>query len=71
MKKIIGLLGGMSGAATVSLLHQALKYSVPTIAPRMDLLGMEAMTKIRHRIDLPIPSEEELYKTNIYWRSDF
>lgn len=62
MKKVIALFGGFVGAATVSLLHQAFKYSVPAIAPRMDLLGMEAMTKLRHKIDLPIPPEDELYR---------
>lgn len=62
MKKVIALFGGLVGAGTVSLLHQALKYSVPAIAPRMDLLGMEAMTKIRNRVSLPIPPEDELYK---------
>jgi hypothetical protein len=62
MKKIIALLGGFTGAITVTALHQALKYTVPDLAPRMDLLGMEAMKKVRQRIHLPIPSEEELYE---------
>ncbi len=62
MKKVIALLGGLAGAGTVTLLHQALKAAVPSIAPRMDLLGMEAMKKVRARVHLPIPSEEDLYK---------
>ena len=62
MKKVIALLGGIAGAATVTALHQALKTVAPAVAPRMDLLGMEAMKKIRNRVHLPIPSEEELYK---------
>ena len=62
MKKIIGLLGGIAGAATVTALHQAIKAIAPDVAPRMDLLGMEAMTKIRNRVHLPVPPEEVLYK---------
>ena len=62
MKKIIALIGGLAGAGTVTLLHQAIKAAAPSIAPRMDLLGMEAMKKIRNRVHLPIPSEETLYK---------
>ncbi len=62
MKKIIAVMGGLAGAATVTLLHQALKTVVPEVAPRMDLLGMEAMEKVRHRLHLPIPSEEKLYQ---------
>lgn len=62
MKKVIGLIGGFAGAATVTLLHQAFKAAAPSVAPRMDLLGMEAMTKIRNRVHLPVPPEEELYK---------
>ncbi len=59
------LLGGISGAATVSLLHEALKLTVPSVAPRMDLLDMEAMKKIRERAHLPIPPERELFKQTI------
>ncbi len=62
MKKIIALFGGLAGAGTVTLLHQAIKIVAPSVAPRMDLMGMEAMTKIRKRVHLPIPSEDKLYK---------
>lgn len=62
MKKVIAIIGGLAGAVTVTLLHQTLKTVVPSIAPRMDLLGMEAMKKIRSRVHLPIPSEDKLYK---------
>ena len=62
MKKVIALMGGLAGAGTVTLLHQVLKIAVPSIAPRMDLLGMEAMKKVRARVHLPIPSEGKLYK---------
>ena len=55
-------MGGIAGAATVTALHQAIKAVAPDVAPRMDLMGMEAMTKIRKRIHLPVPSDEELYK---------
>lgn len=65
MKKVIALLGGLTGAATVSLLHEALKITVPSVAPRMDLLDMEAMTKIRESVHLSIPPERELYKQTV------
>ena len=61
-KKLISLAGGLAGAATLSLIHQALRYSVPNFAPRMDLLGMEAMRKTREYVGLPVPPEDELYK---------
>ncbi|MDQ2751602.1 MAG: hypothetical protein M3R72_01100 [Bacteroidota bacterium] len=64
-EKVIALLGGLTGAATVSLLHEALKLTVPSVAPRMDLLDMEAMKKIRERVHLSIPPERELYKQTI------
>ena len=65
MKKVIALLGGLTGAATVSLLHEALKITVPSVAPRMDLLDMEAMKKVRERVHLSIPPERELFKQTI------
>ncbi len=65
MKKVIALLGGLTGAATVSLLHEALKITVPSVAPRMDLLDMEAMKKVRERVHLSIPPEGELFKQAI------
>ena len=55
-------MGGLAGAATVTGIHQLIKAVAPDVAPRMDLLGMEAMTKIRNRVHLPVPPEPELYK---------
>lgn len=62
MKKLFAITGGLAGACTVTLLHQMLKYTVPRIAPRMDLMGMEAMRKTRAYIGYAIPPEPELYK---------
>lgn len=61
-KRLYALAGGLAGACTVTLLHQALRYSVPGIAPRMDLMGMEAMRKARQFLGWPIPPENELFK---------
>ena len=61
-KKLLSIVGGLAGACTLSVLHQALQRSIPALAPRMDLMGMEAMRKLRHKAGLPIPPEDELYK---------
>ncbi len=61
-KKLLALAGGLAGACTVSMLHQAFRYIIPAVAPRMDLLGMEAMRKVRNAVGMPIPPEDELYK---------
>lgn len=61
-KKLFALAGGLAGACTLSLIHQALRFSVPDIAPRMDLMGIEAMRKTRQKIGMYIPPENELYR---------
>ncbi len=62
MKKVIAVIGGMAGAATVTFLHQVLKTVVPSVAPRLDLLGMEAIRKLGNRVHIPVSSDEKLYK---------
>ena len=44
MKPIIAIGGGLAGACAATLLHETVKRIVPE-APRMDLLGMNAITK--------------------------
>jgi hypothetical protein len=44
MKLIRSLVGGLVGSLTLTMLHQALKNNY-TDAPRMDLLGEEALEK--------------------------
>ena len=44
MKTIAALGGGLAGAAAVTLLHETVRRIVPE-APRMDLLGKQALSK--------------------------
>jgi hypothetical protein len=45
MKAISALEGGLAGAATLTLFHEVIKRVDPE-APRMDLLGMSALSKL-------------------------
>ncbi len=55
-------MGGIAGAATVAGLHQAMKLMVPSVAPRMDLLDMEVIEKVRQRVHLSPLAEDKLAK---------
>ena len=48
MKIITALEGGLAGAAVLTSLHEIIKRKTPE-APRMDLLGMNALSKILSR----------------------
>jgi len=60
MKAINALLGGLAGACAITVLHQVIK-SKDTEAPRMDLLGMESLTKILHKVGVEPPADDKLY----------
>jgi hypothetical protein len=53
------LLAGAVGAATTNLLHEAVRRTVPN-APRVDLLGMQALAKLIAMQTTP-PSGDVLY----------
>lgn len=53
-------LGGLAGAAALTLLHETIKKWDPK-APRMDLLGMNALSKIMHHAGVNPPPENKLY----------
>ncbi|HEX6334489.1 MAG TPA: hypothetical protein VFZ78_09695 [Flavisolibacter sp.] len=59
MKTISALEGGLAGAAALTLIHEAIKSLLPK-APRMDLLGKEAIAKTWHKVDGRVP-EKKLY----------
>jgi hypothetical protein len=58
-KSAIG--GGFAGATALTLLHQTLK-KLNTNAPRMDLLGMEAISKSLQSVNMDVPDEDNLFK---------
>lgn len=60
MKATTALAGGLAGAATITLLHESIKKVVPQ-APRMDRLGMEAISKGLKKAGKKVPNETALF----------
>jgi hypothetical protein len=60
MKPTSVLAGGLAGAAAVTLLHESIKRVVPE-APRMDRLGMQAISKGLKKAGLKVPKEKTLF----------
>ncbi len=54
------LLAGSVGAVTTNLLHEAVRRLTPD-APRVDLLGMQALSRLLHVAGLPTPDHGTLY----------
>ncbi len=52
--------GGLAGALAVTAIHQLLK-SKDKDAPRMDFLGMEAITSLLKDAGQPVPEQKKLY----------
>jgi hypothetical protein len=53
-------IGGLAGATAMTLLHESVKRIVPN-APRMDLLGMNAISKGLKSVDAKVPDSKKLY----------
>ena len=60
MKTVGALGGGVAGAAAFTLLHETVRRIVPQ-APRMDLLGMNAISKGLDAAGWKKPKEEKLF----------
>ncbi len=60
MKIPLSLAGGLAGACALTLLHEVLRRKDPE-APRMDLLGMNALARIIHRSGGKTPDEDTLF----------
>ena len=60
MKFLRSLTGGLIGSLVLTMLHQALKNNY-TDAPRMDLLGEEAVEKGFNKIGIEHPDEEQVH----------
>ena len=61
MKLSSAIGGGIAGAITLTLIHETIRRPV-TNAPRMDLLGMEAIAKTLDSFDAEVPEEDKLFK---------
>lgn len=64
MKATTVLAGGLAGATAVTLIHESIKAVVPQ-APRMDRLGMEAISKSLLKANLNVPDQETLFKVTL------
>ncbi len=61
MNILSSLAGGLAGALAVTLLNEALKKIDPD-APRMDRMGMDAVSKGFRAVHKPVPSDHKLYR---------
>lgn len=57
MKVLYALGAGLAGAVVLTITHQALQKLFDD-APRMDLMGEEALQKAANKMDLDIPKEK-------------
>lgn len=60
MKLLKAIAGGLAGACAITALHQFIKNKDKN-APRMDLLGMESITKILQKAGVAPPEADKLY----------
>ncbi len=60
MKLIKALESGFVGACTLTLIHELVRRKIPE-APRMDLLGMNALSKILRKFSAKIPERNQLF----------
>ncbi|RYE20917.1 MAG: hypothetical protein EOP42_26685 [Sphingobacteriaceae bacterium] len=61
MKATTALAGGLTGAVTLNLIHE-LYRQIDSDAPKIHLIGEEALVKMLKAVNLPVPStEKELY----------
>ena len=60
MKPLTALGGGLAGACAVTLIHETARRIVPE-APRMDLLGMNAISKGLRSANLKVPDDKKLF----------
>jgi hypothetical protein len=60
MKTIASLGGGLAGACAVTLIHESVRKIVPK-SPRMDLLGMNAISKGLNAAGIKTPTDNKLY----------
>lgn len=60
MKPMASFGGGLAGACAVTLIHESVKKIIPN-APRMDLLGMNAISKGLNAAGMKTPANSKLF----------
>jgi hypothetical protein len=64
MKLISALLGGLAGAVALNLLHETIK-KIDKNAPRVDLVGEEALSKTMEAAGIDPPKGDQLYTATL------
>lgn len=54
------LIAGLAGSAVLTAVHEITRRVNPN-APRMDLLGMQAITRVLHGLHMPVPNRDKLF----------
>src|SRR5205085_7599229 len=61
MKLLSAIGGGVAGAAVLTVLHETVRR-FNTDAPRMDKLGMEAISNTLEKANIDLPGEKQLFE---------
>lgn len=64
MKLLSAIGGGLAGAVAVTLIQEIVKRTEPE-APRMDLLGMNAISKVLSYAGQPVPDDKKLFRVTL------
>jgi hypothetical protein len=64
MKMLKNFAGGLAGAIALNILHETAKCYLHD-APRVDLIGEEAVTKLAEKADMDPPEGDNLYVTTL------
>lgn len=64
MKVLKAILAGFAGAAALNLLHETVRRFDPD-APRVDLLGEEALTNTLNSLNIKVPKGDNLYAATL------
>lgn len=60
MKGLHAIEGGLAGAVALTLIHETMRRAIPN-APRLDLLGMQALSKTLKSFNKEVPTDRKLY----------
>jgi len=64
MKLFTALLGGLAGAVALNIIHETVK-KIDKDAPRVDLVGEEALSKSMHAAGIDPPKGDQLYSATL------
>ncbi|RZJ65113.1 MAG: hypothetical protein EOO47_25985, partial [Flavobacterium sp.] len=64
MKVLKAILAGFAGAAALNILHETVRR-FDADAPRVDLLGEEALTRSMNSLNLEAPTGDNLYASTL------